>query len=136
MLQNFGIYRTFWYLAFKIMKKKKKIVTIEVCIKNAEFSNIGEITEKYLINSSDWFYFRSHFNAFYCWVLIFYRMKRNAPKGNSNQISSINQIIELINQSINKWIKLKINQLINWLNFLNLFLQIKISPFDHSPSSC
>ena len=47
---KFGIYRTFWYLAFKI-QKKPFFVKIEVCEEIVRFSHIGENTKENLIIS-------------------------------------------------------------------------------------
>ena len=55
-----GKFGTLCYLAFKITDKLF-FVKIEVCGKNAQFSNISENTKENLINFPDWSYFCSHF---------------------------------------------------------------------------
>ena len=57
MWQNFGIYRTFWYLAFKI-PKKTFFVNIEVCEEIVRFSHICENTKENLINLWYWFFWQ------------------------------------------------------------------------------
>ena len=79
MWHFFTLFGSFWYLAFKVTKKtfSSKLRYVE---KFPNFKNKWKY-EGNLNNFPDWLHFCSHFYAFYYRVLIFYKMKGNAPKG-------------------------------------------------------